>query len=67
LYLSLIVYFIVSLMRLEAFALGALQMSYYYYYYLSSKLRVNSQLLQRRLQIHQTKLKFLAFDILCFS
>lgn len=32
-YLSLIVYFIVSLMRLEAFALGALQMSYYYYYY----------------------------------
>ena len=33
LYLSLFVYFIVSLMRLEAFALGALQMSYYYYYY----------------------------------
>ena len=30
LYLSLIVYFIVSFMRLEAFALGALQMSYYY-------------------------------------
>ena len=33
LYLSLIVYFIVSFMRLEAFVLGALQMSYYYYYY----------------------------------